>query len=293
MKRLAFLVVLVGVMAATARVIQVQDLNQAHFHHVHQNSTDPQKTIEWYERFFGSQRIKYKNISDGLFTSRGFILLDKVASAPKDLETTAIRHIGWAGVDGPNEFAWWKAQGANFHTPLTPLGQNWFFYLYGPDREIAEVFTGDKNHLFNHVHFSTEDVAAMAGWFEKHLGMQFPPAAKGPRPTDPTARWGTSARIDGVSVVIIYKDHYYADSEKRLAVGRKLETTKGSPIDHIAFSYTNIQPVFERMRAAGVPILEPIANRPAHNLKSFFIQGPDNVVIEIVEAKPIPDGIWQ
>ncbi len=293
MKRLASVAVLVGVFAVTTRMIQVQELNRAHFHHVRVNSTDPQKTMEWYERFFGSQRIKFKNVADGLFTSRGFILIDKVAAPPKDLELTAIRHIGWAGVDGPSEYAWRKAQGATVHTPLTPLNQNWFFYIYGPDREIAEVFTGDKNHLFNHLHFSTNDVAAMAGWFERHLGMTFPAAATGPRPTDPAVRWGTSARIDGVSVVIIYKDHYYAESEKRLPIGRRLETTKGSPINHIAFSYANIQPVFERMRAAGVPIVEPMAMRPQHNLKSFFVQGPDNVLIEIVEAKPIPDGLWQ
>jgi catechol 2,3-dioxygenase-like lactoylglutathione lyase family enzyme len=293
MKRLMLLTVLVGVFAATSRVIHVQSNERAHFHHVHQNSTDPDKTLQWYEQFFGAQRVKYRSRGDGLFTSRGFILVDKVAQPPKDLEKTAIRHIGWAGVDGPNEFAWVKALGAAVHTPLTPLNQNWFFYLYGPDREIAEVYTGDKNHLFNHVHLSTDDVVAAATWFERHLGIPFPAAAKAPRPADPNVRWGGAARLDGVSFVMIYKDHYYAESEKRLPVGRVLETTKGSPIDHIAFSYPNIQPVFDRMRAGGVTIVEPIAARPAHDLRSFFIQGPDQVLVEIVEAKPIPDGLWQ
>jgi catechol 2,3-dioxygenase-like lactoylglutathione lyase family enzyme len=293
MKRLLVIAALLAVFAMSARVLQVQGLSQAHFHHVHVNSTDPQKTLEFYEHIFGSQRIKFRNVADGLFTSRGFILIDKVDRPPKDLETTAIRHIGWAGVDGPSEFAWWKAQGAQFHTPLTPLGQNWFFYVYGPDREIAEVFTGDKNHLFNHVHFSTDDVRATAAWFEKHLGMQFPDSAKQPRPTNPSDRWGSAARLDGVSFVLIYKDHYYADSEKRLPAGRRLESTRGSPIDHIAFSYENIQPVFERMRAAGLSIVEPVASRPGVGLKSFFVQGPDNVLIEVVEARPIPAGLWQ
>lgn len=293
MKRLACSFVLLGVFAATARVTLVQERARAHFHHVHQNATDPDRTIQWYERFFGAQRIRYKSVSDGLFTGRGFILIDRVDRPPKDLETTAIRHIGWAGVDGPSEFAWWKAQGASVHTPLTPLNQNWFFYLFGPDREIAEIYTGDKNHLFNHVHLSTDDVGATASWFERHLGLEFPAAAKAPRPADPDARWGAAARIDGVSVVLIYKDHYYAASEKRLPKGRTLETTKGSPIDHLAFSYERLQPAFERLRSAGVRIVEPIAVRPGHNLRSFFVQGPDNLLIEIVEAKPIPDGLWQ
>lgn len=47
------------------------------------------------------------------------------------------------------------------------------------------------------------------------------------------------------------------------------------------------------MRAAGATIVEPIAVRTAQNIRSFFVQGPDNVLIEIVEAKPIPDTLWQ
>ncbi|MFN7985340.1 MAG: VOC family protein [Vicinamibacterales bacterium] len=264
----------------------------AHFHHVHVNATSPAKTQEFYEKTFGAQPIRFKGAVDGLFTSRGFILINKVDATPRDIETTSIRHIGWAGIDGPGEFAGFKARGAQFHTPLTPLGQNWFFYMFGPDREIAEVYTGDQNHLFNHVHYSVEDVAKTADWYERTLGMTFPASAKGPRPTDPAARWGTSARLDGVSFVLIYKDHYYADSEHRLPVGRTLQTTKGSAIDHVAFSYENLAPEFERMKASGVTIVDPIAVRP-DGVKSFFITGPDAVLLEIVEAAPIPDGLWR
>jgi catechol 2,3-dioxygenase-like lactoylglutathione lyase family enzyme len=136
-------------------------------------------------------------------------------------------------------------------------------------------------------------VAATASWYQKNLGMQFPAAALQPRPSDPAARWGAGARMDDISFVLIYKDHYYADSEKRLPAGRRLESTQGSPVDHIAFSYENIQREFDRMKAGGVQIVAPIAQRPADDLKSFFIQGPDNVLLEIVEAKPIPDGLWR
>jgi catechol 2,3-dioxygenase-like lactoylglutathione lyase family enzyme len=75
-------------------------------------------------------------------------------------------------------------------------------------------------------------------------------------------------------------------------VGRSLQTTAGSPVDHIAFSYENVAPEFDRLKAAGATILQPIAERP-EGVKSFFVAGPDNVVIEIVEAKPIPDGLWR
>jgi len=32
--------------------------------------------------------------------------------------------------------------------------------------------------------------------------------------------------------------------------------------------------------------------RDAFGIKSFFIEGPDRILIEIVEAKPVPEGIW-
>jgi catechol 2,3-dioxygenase-like lactoylglutathione lyase family enzyme len=280
------------VLGVSAAFVQQMGPKPAHFHHVGVNSTDPAKTQEFYEKTFGAQPVKFKDRTDALFTSRGFILINKVSQPPKDLETTSIRHIGWAGVDGPNEFNYLKQKGAQFHTPLTPLGTNWFFYIFGPDKEIAEIFTGDQNHLFNHVHFSVDDVAKTADWYERILGMKFPASAKGPKPADPNARWGSAARLDGVSFVLIYKDHYYADSEHRLPVGRPLQTTTGSPIDHIAFSYENIAPELERIRAAGVAVTQPIAERP-DGVKSFFVTGPDNVSIEIVEAKPIPDGLWR
>jgi hypothetical protein len=67
---------------------------------------------------------------------------------------------------------------------------------------------------------------------------------------------------------------------------------RGRVIDHIAFSFREIEPVFERLNKAGVKIVEPLAIRDQYRLKSFFVLGPDNVLIEIVEARPIPDASW-
>ena len=33
---------------------------------------------------------------------------------------------------------------------------------------------------------------------------------------------------------MIYKDHYYAESVPRLPVGRTLDLSQGSPVDHVA-----------------------------------------------------------
>jgi hypothetical protein len=46
------------------------------------------------------------------------------------------------------------------------------------------------------------------------------------------------------------------------------------------------------MQAAGVKIVRPIAVQDSLKLKSFFVLAPDGVLVEIVEAKPIPEGAW-
>ncbi|MEK7793044.1 MAG: VOC family protein, partial [Candidatus Hydrogenedentota bacterium] len=71
------------------------------------------------------------------------------------------------------------------------------------------------------------------------------------------------------------------------------EPTDDRAIDHIAFSFREIGPVLEQMKAEGGEIVKPIAHRDDVNHKSFFVRGPDKVLIEIVEAKPIPESSWE
>jgi len=62
------------VLAASAATVQQGGPAPAHFHHVHANSTDPAKTQAFYEKTFGAQPVRFKDRTDALFTSRGFIL---------------------------------------------------------------------------------------------------------------------------------------------------------------------------------------------------------------------------
>ena len=74
---------------------------------------------------------------------------------------------------------------------------------------------------------------------------------------------------------------------------KEIQPTKGRVVDHIAFSFRHIEPILARMKQAGLEIADPIAVRPEFGFKSFFVLGPDRVLVEIVEAKPIPDASWE
>ena len=287
-----FAVAAIAMMVAAGRA--QPPVEQARFHHAHLNTQDRARSVQFYQRL-GALPVTLAGRTDAVFTGRGFILMDEVETPLAELESTASRHLGWAGVDGPSEYSWWTSQGFEVHTPISPVGPNHFYYFWGPDREIIEVYTGDKNHWFNHLHLWAEDVSATAEWYERHIGQTFRGGARVPRPDDPNRVWGHEFRLDGVSFLITYKDHYYVDAELRLPVGRSLEPSQGSPIDHLGFSYENIGPVYDRMRESGVEIVRPITENADFGFRSFFVNvnGPDGVLVEIVESEPVPDVLWK
>jgi catechol 2,3-dioxygenase-like lactoylglutathione lyase family enzyme len=264
----------------------------AHFHHVHLNVVDPDSTLAFYEHFFGANRIRYRDRADALFTERSFILLEKVDEPPRDNFGTSLWHIGWAGVDGNSEFEWRVAQGIGVQTPITPLGSEFYMYFWGPDRELVEVYTGSRNHRFEHVHLLPTDIDATLAWFRDHLGLE---------PMDTTRFFSRSTmrlntiRVDNVNLIMFEVPPAGGPRHPILpdSVGPDFSVTEGRAMDHIAFSYADIRPVYERMRAEGVEIVRPIATDEELGLTSFFVRGPDGLLVEIVEEKPVPEGIWR
>lgn len=269
----------------------------ARFHHVMLNVTNPAKSQQFYSRVFGASPIKFRGVADALFTEKSFLLLNKVDAPPDPRLNTGIWHIGWGGVDVKNEYEWWKAHGVDIHTPLSPLPgkDNYYMYIQGPDKELIEINTM-RHHRFAHVHFFCTDVNATTAWYARHLGLkpQFNNPKKPPGNMETVGKiWMNFIQCDNVQMIFFGKPDVSPSPpwwpDPPLV---DIQPTKGRPIDRIGFSYRSIEPVFERMKAAGVTILEPITERKDLKLKSFLVEAPDKVSVEIVEAKPIPEGTW-
>ena len=286
-----------GAVLALGPAVPAAEVETAHFHHVHLNVTDPARTIQFYGNVFGATPTKFAGVSDALFTERSFILLTKVAVPPPSELHSAIWHIGWGGVDVANEYEWLKKKGVPFHTPITPLRgpDNYYMYISGPDRELIEINTMG-HHRFGHVHLFADDVNETAAWYADNLGVPLR-TREVPKPKDMAAVrgvWSNAFRCDNVLVIVFGKPDmdpkpdWWPDPPLRT-----LLPTRGRAIDHIAFSYRNIDPVYERMKSAGARIVEPIRFREEYRLKSFFVEAPGGVAVEVVEAKPIPEGIWE
>jgi catechol 2,3-dioxygenase-like lactoylglutathione lyase family enzyme len=268
---------------------------QAHFHHVHLNVTNPPETMRYYQRVFGAVPIKFMGKTEALFTERSFILLTKVDAPPPAEIKSGIWHIGWGGVDLPHEYQWWQAMGVKIHTKLYALGDGWVTYFDGPDGERIEINT-QGHHRFSHIHLLAADPNKTAQWYADHLHLSLR-RREVPRPADLTKvrAWSNSFSCDNVNFIVYHQPNHrpvppWWDQEPLV----DFETSKGRPIDHFAFSFRNIEAAHDRMKAAGVEIIEPIATRQQQGgLKSFFVNAPDGVLVEIVESKQIPEGIWE
>lgn len=58
---------------------------------------------------------------------------------------------------------------------------------------------------------------------------------------------------------------------------------KSVGIDHFGLSTDKLEPLLKELKSKGVKIAEPIFTTPAGG-RAFFIEGPDGVLIEIMEA---------
>lgn len=269
----------------------------AHFHHIRLKVTDPQRTLDFYKKFFGATEVAYRGQSRALFTEKSFVLLDKVVSAPATNEGTSLWHIGWGGVDGASEFGWRVAEGIQVQRPLTrPVldgvdNKAEYMYFWGPDRELVEVSTASRNHRFDHVHLLSSDAEATTAWFKEYLGL--------------TADFGASVyfngvmmnivRADNVSIVIFARptpDSGNQFAAKALWPSAGFQPTDGRAVSSIAFSYRDLAPVMARMKKAGLSIVREIETDPRHGHTSFLVRGPDQLLVEIVEEKSVPEGIW-
>ena len=264
----------------------------AHFHHVHLNVTDPRETLRFYQFMFGAIQMRFRGAADALFTERSFILFNEVGEPPPSELASGIWHIGWGSVDVPNEYRWWKDQGMKVHTPIYPLGRGFVSYWNGPDHEVIELNT-QGHHRFSHVHFMAADVNETARWYTENLGLRGRPPVPRPADMSKVRAWSTGFRCDNVSFIVYGQPNY----EPRPPWWRwdpltEFQPQQGRVIDHIAFSYRKIEPAFERMQQSGVEIVRPIERDERYNMRSFYVMAPDKVLIEIVEAKPIPEGVW-
>jgi len=144
-----------------------------------------------------------------------------------------------------------------------------YVYVVGPNNERIEVWTGLSQ--WRHVHMMTPDVDASVLWYTDLLQVD-------PVYPNATQFLGTSNAIaldQGVQL-------YFAS----LPPVDTFVRTDDRPLGHIAFSVANLDTIWNRAKQLDLTVVAEPAERP-QGFRSFFLRGPQEVLIEFVEAGPL------
>jgi len=257
----------------------------ASFHHIHFNVKNVEDTLSHYEKYYGATRLNYRNSNPALFSERSFFFLNELGKTPKTHEGSSLWHIGWSGVDGASEFNWRVKEGLEVHTPINPLKEDHWMYFFGPNKEVVEIFTGNKNHRFEHIHLLATDVDVTAQWFNENFGTHADYNKAQPWPNN-LFKWN-KLHIDNINIMINGKP-----SEARTWFPNEFIKTDGTAIDHIAFSFTSLDKAFENIKSLGTEIVQSIEIDEEYGYRHFYVRSPDGLLVEVIEEKPVPEGIW-
>jgi len=209
---------LVAVALATVGVQGPTDaLPAPGFHHLHLNSMNPDKAIDFYVRSFPSTS---KSTWGGLPALKSpnnvLVLFTKVDQPPATQPQTAVWHFGWHVTSERQTMARLRADGVTLLPLYTtdeggtvninsdtwpgsggvlgltkagiedakknnvkPAGGAGFAYIRGPDDALIEVQGDMPAERFNHVHMYYEDPFCSQLWYQKHLNAPVPQGRRG------------------------------------------------------------------------------------------------------------------
>jgi catechol 2,3-dioxygenase-like lactoylglutathione lyase family enzyme len=265
-----------------------------HLHHVHLNVEDRERSTLFYTQHLAARRVKLNGAYDALHSTPMLILFD-VKPTPVSKLPTALQHIGWGSTDTK---AWYEAahkQGVEpdtrggltvFTTEDTPMisepgsgmstaallggsapaclpAVDPFAYMYvlGPDAERVEICSG-ANERVNHLHFTTPDLITTSHWYARFLGVGNPNAT-------PILIYGFY--LDDILIVI-----------EEVGQASDYQPTDDHVLSHVAFSVSDLDVWLKRARDQNIQIVAQPAE--TNGFRSFFVRGPDGMLIELVQA---------
>jgi catechol 2,3-dioxygenase-like lactoylglutathione lyase family enzyme len=254
------------------------------FHHVHLNSTDPAKAIDFYTRTFDVTKKTRLAGFEGIQSENMYLLFNKAQSPPPTSPDSAIWHFGWGSAAMEADYQKHLASGVTFHTPITRLGSGLLFaYMKAPDGALVEINTSNTR-AFIHVHLYSDAPLCAAEWYVKHLGASSRSQRSGPcevpfaAPSEPLGVIRSPAatvRFGEISLIIYPRQR-----------PGPLVSPRGHVVDHIALSLPDLADALDRLRKSGVKVLEEPHPFGDGKTRAAMIEGPDSIAIELIEAAP-------
>jgi len=187
----------------------------------------------------------------------------------------------------------------------TPARDGGFSYVLAPDGVLFELTGGPDTHdSFSHIHFFRERPLCAANWYVENLGMELTPVREADGRETPRAPWNpcevpyaeaTWPSLERIGTIRqpagsvrfgngTMSSYPRQCSGSRCGSEQPLVPSRGQALDHVAFAVSNWQGKLEKLRQAGVKMLEE--PHAFGDTRAFMIQDPDGLAVELVEARP-------
>jgi catechol 2,3-dioxygenase-like lactoylglutathione lyase family enzyme len=263
----------------------------AQFHHVHLNSTDPAAAVEFYTAKFKARKETFGDLGEAVWTGDSWLLFSAVTAPPPSELISGIWHIGWGAEDMQTTYRRQVDSGTKFATPITDItamtgGSRPFYYAYvaGPDGALIELNTAN-HHSFGHVHMFSADPPAAGAWYARNFGWRF--FAQSQKREFRGIQIAPAAFVTAGHVsMIIYPIEYVRAAVPDAWQGRTdFVTTRGRVVDHLGFSVPDLDITLEQLRKNGVTVTAEPASAANGQLRFAFVEGPDQVAIELIEDR--------
>ena len=147
------------------------------------------------------------------------------------------------------------------------MGKLKFGFIEDPWGTKIEVMQDPDLIGFHHIHLHVPDPAASQNWYSQAFG-------------------GEVTRFGGFLPAVKYENMWLI-----IQRGKDKAPTKGRSVDHIGFSFTDLDSAVENLASMGTtleagPMVMPLPD--GSKLKIAFLIDPDGVRIEIVEPVAAP-----
>lgn len=199
---------------------------------------------------------------------------------------------------------------AKQHAEREPYGpqDGGFGYFVGPDLELVEASGGPRTQdTFNHLHMFHEQPWCAAEWWIDHLGFRVPSQRNPqtgetvevpiPEPCDVPIGDPSWPSLEQQGTLrdprgqVQYQNGGVAWYSRQCQPGRCAEganplvSSRGQVLDHVGFTYPDLDKHIPRLRSEGVTILEEI--QPFGDTRAALIEDLDGLAIMLVErAEP-------
>lgn len=236
--------------------LAAQAAAQAKFHHVHLNASDTQAASKWYADHLGGEAKR-----SGLFqtTSFGKMTIIFFLSKPgfPGSVGSVVDHIGFSFKDLAAKLDELKKAGVEIVSGIEQEGPIRYAFIKDPYSTLIELVEDPEIEGFHHVHLASTDPQATLAWYQSAFG-------------------GDVSKFAGLIPGIRYGDVWLLVKQ----VKEPAAATKGRSIDHISWSFPDLDAAAVELKAKNVPFQTNPVNFGAS--KIAFVTDPSGVLIELV-----------